>query len=106
MDSGNARISAFLRLFGLGGFAFQRIQPDVDSGWDGAGMRPGGGNGGDGDRVGFEDTTHTCASSCLFQKATHTALARAWTDGLRGVSAAVAAETRLLECFRVRVWLI
>jgi hypothetical protein len=39
--------------------------------FSGAGMCPGGGNGGDGDWVGFEDTTHTCASSCLFQKATH-----------------------------------
>ena len=49
METGSARISAFLRLFGLGGFAFQRIRPDVDSGWDGAGMRPGGGNGGERD---------------------------------------------------------
>jgi len=47
-------------------------------------MCPGGGNGGDGDWVGFEDTTHTCVSSCLFQKETHTALARAWTNGMRG----------------------
>jgi len=38
--------------------------------------------------------------------AVHTALAQAWTDEIGGVSAAIAAETRLmLECFRERVWL-